>query len=66
MVSTSGFKLISDDAVKTLCEELFPLATVITPNIPEAEILCGKKFLQKSRWKKPQNQLAKNSMSQFY
>lgn len=44
MVSTSGFKLISDDAVKTLCEELFPLATVITPNIPEAEILCGKKI----------------------
>ena len=44
MVSTSGFKLISDDAVKTLCEELFPRATVITPNIPEAEILCGKKI----------------------
>lgn len=44
MVSTSGFKLISDNAVKTLCDELFPLATVITPNIPEAEILCGKKI----------------------
>ena len=44
MVSTSGFKLISDDAVKTLCDELFPLATVITPNILEAEILCGKKI----------------------
>ncbi|MBQ0052356.1 MAG: bifunctional hydroxymethylpyrimidine kinase/phosphomethylpyrimidine kinase [Treponema sp.] len=37
MVATSGSKLISDDAVETLKKELFPLATVITPNIPEAE-----------------------------
>lgn len=44
MVATSGSKLISDDAVKSLCDELFPLATVITPNIPEAEILFGKKI----------------------
>lgn len=42
MVSTSGWKLISDDAVKTLCMELIPLATLITPNIPEAEVLYGK------------------------
>lgn len=41
MVATSGAKLISDDAVETLCRELMPLATVITPNIPEAEVLCG-------------------------
>lgn len=36
MVATSGAKLISDDAINTLKKELFPLATVITPNIPEA------------------------------
>jgi hydroxymethylpyrimidine/phosphomethylpyrimidine kinase len=39
MVSTVGSKLISDDACLTLQNELFPLATVITPNIPEAETL---------------------------
>lgn len=41
MVATSGAKLISDDAILTLKERLLPLATVITPNIPEAEVLCG-------------------------
>ena len=44
MVSTSGSKLISDDAVKTLADELLPLAAVATPNIPEAEILSGMKI----------------------
>ena len=41
MVATSGARLISEDAVATLKEELIPLATVITPNIPEAEVLSG-------------------------
>lgn len=41
MVATSGAKLISDDAIETLKEFLLPLATVITPNIPEAEVLSG-------------------------
>ena len=39
MAATSGAKLISDDAISTLKEYLIPLATVITPNIPEAEVL---------------------------
>ncbi len=39
MVATSGAKLISDEAIDTLKSELLPLATVITPNIPEAEVL---------------------------
>ena len=39
MVATSGAKLISDDAIESLKEYLLPLATVITPNIPEAEVL---------------------------
>ncbi len=39
MVATSGAKLISDDAIATLREKLFPLAAVLTPNIPEAEVL---------------------------
>ena len=41
MAATSGARLISDDAVETLCTELIPLASVITPNIPEAEVLWG-------------------------
>lgn len=42
MVATSGAKLISDDAVETLKRDLLPMAAVITPNIPEAEVLSGK------------------------
>ena len=41
MVATSGARLISEEAVDTLKKELLPLATVITPNIPEAEVLSG-------------------------
>lgn len=44
MVATSGAKLISDDAISTLQEYLFPNATVLTPNIPEAEVLSGMKI----------------------
>ena len=41
MVATSGAKLLQDHAVDTLKQELLPLAEVLTPNIPEAEILAG-------------------------
>ena len=41
MVATSGARLISEDAIDTLKQKLFPLATVLTPNIPEAEVLTG-------------------------
>ncbi len=44
MVATSGDRLISEDAIETLKEELLPMACVITPNIPEAEILAGMKI----------------------
>lgn len=44
MVSTSGHRLIEEEAINTLCETLIPMATVITPNIPEAEILFGEKI----------------------
>ncbi len=47
MVATSGSSLMKNDAVETLCSELFPIATVITPNIPEAQILFGKKIESK-------------------
>ena len=41
MVATAGSKLISDEAISTLKEVLIPLADVITPNIPEMEVLSG-------------------------
>ena len=49
MVATSGAKLIDDDAINTLTEKLFPLAKVITPNIPELEILSNKKISSASQ-----------------
>ena len=42
MVATSGAKLLRDDAIEVLKERLLPLAEVLTPNIPEAEILYGQ------------------------
>ena len=41
MVSTSGSKLLKDDAIDTLKSRLLPVACLITPNIPEAQILSG-------------------------
>ena len=42
MVATSGARLINEEAVSALKEQLLPLAAVLTPNIPEAEVLWGK------------------------
>ena len=41
LIATSGARLLKDDAVETLVGRLFPLATVVTPNLPEAEALTG-------------------------
>lgn len=41
MVSTSGSRLMQEDALETFRRELMPLATLLTPNIPEAEVLSG-------------------------
>ena len=48
MVSTSGHKLIEDSAIAELKSELMPMARVITPNIPEAEILLGEAISKQS------------------
>ena len=50
MVSTSGSRLIQPDAVEALTRELFPLAQLVTPNIPEAELLSGKPLPAGWRW----------------
>ena len=48
MVATSGARLASEDAVKVMKKELFPMATVLTPNIPETEVLSGMKINSKA------------------
>lgn len=52
MVATSGARLISEDAVSSLTERLLPVAKVITPNIPEAEVLSGMKISDKADMEK--------------
>ena len=42
MVSTSGHRLIEEDAVEVIRQRLLPSARVVTPNVPEAEILAGR------------------------
>ena len=44
MVATSGDRLMREDAVYILKERLIPLSTLLTPNIPEAEVLSGQKI----------------------
>ena len=47
MVATSGARLINEDAIDVLKSELIPLATLVTPNIPEAEVLSGMNIQNK-------------------
>jgi hydroxymethylpyrimidine/phosphomethylpyrimidine kinase len=47
IASTRGDRLLDDDGVQMLCRELLPLAHVVTPNIPEAEALSGRRILSK-------------------
>jgi hydroxymethylpyrimidine/phosphomethylpyrimidine kinase len=47
MFATSGSELLKNDAIQTLIDELLPIATVVTPNIPEAKVLSGEKIYNK-------------------
>lgn len=59
MVATSGAKLISDDAIETLKEYLIPMATVITPNIPESEVLSEMKITNEEEMIKAAEKISK-------
>lgn len=61
MVSTSGHKLLEPQAIKSLIDNLIPLANIITPNIPEAEVLSNIKIT-----KKDDMLLAAKKISSFY
>lgn len=58
MVSTSGHRLIEESAIDTLRTSLLPMARVITPNIPEAEILTGMKINSNSQLAEVARQLS--------
>ena len=49
MVSTAGSRLMEEDAANTLIEKLLPLATVITPNLAEAEVFMWLCYQDKRR-----------------
>jgi hydroxymethylpyrimidine/phosphomethylpyrimidine kinase len=59
MVSTSGAKLLCDDAVAALTGALFPLATAITPNLPEAEALLGRRIADPHAMREAARELAR-------
>lgn len=60
MVSTSGCKLLSDDAMEAFVHKLIPCGTIITPNIPEAEILCGFEIKNEKGMVRAAEQFAEN------
>lgn len=51
MISTSGYQLLKPDAIEAMKTELFPRATLVTPNLPEAEALTGRKIISKEDMK---------------
>ena len=60
MVATSGSVLIKTDAIHTLVAKLLPIATLVTPNIPEAEVLSGIKIKSKEDMIKAAEFIEKN------
>ena len=52
MVATSGAVLLEEDAIQSYKEKLIPLSTLITPNIPEAEVLSGLSIQNEEDMKK--------------
>lgn len=60
MISTSGSRLLSKDAMTALVTKLLPLATVITPNISEAECLADMNITNKEEMQKAALQMAKH------
>lgn len=59
MVATSGARLIDEDAQEALVRHLFPLADVITPNLPEAEALLGESITTEAQMEHAAHALAK-------
>ncbi|MBP5491911.1 MAG: bifunctional hydroxymethylpyrimidine kinase/phosphomethylpyrimidine kinase [Clostridiales bacterium] len=60
MVATSGASLITDEAREVLVQKLFPIASLITPNIPEAEILSNMKIESKADMEEAARRIGEN------
>lgn len=58
LISTSGRRLLSEDAQRILTEQIFPLSDLITPNLPEAEALTGISVKDKGNMKKAAEMLS--------
>ncbi len=58
MVSTSGSALIADEAVEALRRCLFPRAAVVTPNLPEAQVLCGFEIASEADMERAAHEIA--------
>ncbi|WP_434311269.1 bifunctional hydroxymethylpyrimidine kinase/phosphomethylpyrimidine kinase [Hominifimenecus sp. rT4P-3] len=63
MVSTSGSRLLAEDAANCLIHRFLPLATVITPNIPEAEVLAARKIQTPEDMAEAAEQIGRNTGS---
>ena len=59
MLSSSGNTLVDEKAAEMMKKELFPLAEVLTPNIPEAEVLTGKKIQTREEMEQAAEQLSR-------
>lgn len=57
MVATSGARLLKEDAIETLRQRLLPLASLITPNIPETEVLSGMEIGNKEEMERAARKL---------
>ena len=66
MISTSGHRLMDKDAEQTLQKELFPLAEIITPNIPEAEALTGLQITNADSMEEAAHRLYELSLIHIY
>ena len=66
MVATSGAALLEPDAVKILKEKLLPLAEVITPNIPETQILWGAGSTLQRRWNRRRRRSVRHMAAMFF
>lgn len=60
MVSTSGSKLLKNDAIEVITDKLLPISTLVTPNIPEAEILSGIKILNLEDMKRAAKKISRD------
>lgn len=62
MVSTSGHRLLAEDAVQAVINELLPLARVVTPNLAELEVLAGGEINSRAGWREATASLGKTGV----